>query len=106
MSFVNATEAARLLCLTDKHGNPRPHAVKPLLDEWGIPSYYLGSGRGRGWRWDRQDVVAALKRRAAPSAGQQPAKGQGRDKRQTGPSLAAMSTADAIALLTSGGRRQ
>lgn len=106
MSFVNATEAARLLCLTDKHGNPRPHAVKPLLDEWGVPAYFMGSGRGRGWRWDRQDVVAAMKRRAAPTAELAPAKGKAKAKRRTGPSLTAMSTADAIALLTSGGRRQ
>ena len=34
-------------------------AIK-LMKDWGVPCYFLGAGRKRGYRWKRKDVLEAI----------------------------------------------
>lgn len=55
-------------------------AAAALLDSWGVPSLDLGPGRGRGRRWDAQDVERAIESRKA-QVGAEAQKAPGRPKK-------------------------
>ncbi|WP_243360944.1 hypothetical protein [Fundidesulfovibrio terrae] len=62
--LLTAREVQTLLSLVS------PRAASALMDEWGLPFIHLGLGRGRGRRWWRSVVLAAIKERerGAPKA--------------------------------------
>jgi len=62
MILIKADEAALLLGLKDKHGKPLPGTARKVLHAWRVPSVNLGRGRGKGLRWDRDDIVSAIER--------------------------------------------
>jgi hypothetical protein len=37
-----------------------PSASIKLMQQWKVPFYYLGPGRGLGYRWKEDDVLAAI----------------------------------------------
>ncbi len=56
MRWLNKFEVAELLSCT-------PSASIKLMQQWKVPFYYLGPGRGLGYRWKEEDVLSAISTR-------------------------------------------
>jgi hypothetical protein len=56
MRWLNKFEVAELLSCT-------PSAAIKLMQQWKVPFYYLGPGRGLGYRWKEEDVLSAISTR-------------------------------------------
>ncbi len=52
--LLTAQEAAEFLRLKD------PETAKKKLAEWGVQPYYLGKGRGVGYRYRKDEIFEAL----------------------------------------------
>ena len=52
--LLTAQEAADFLRLKD------PETAKKKLKQWGVQPYYLGRGRGAGYRYIKDEVIEAL----------------------------------------------
>ncbi len=95
MELIDAKEAARVLGLYGKGRRPDPEKAKALLRTWGVAFLDLGPGRGRGLRWDRDAVIAAIQSRmAGPKL--RPVR-----RAKPEPTIFDMPTREALALLTS-----
>ena len=56
MKYLNKYQIAEMLACT-------PSAAVRLMKEWKVPFYYLGPGRGLGYRWKLEDVEAKMNTR-------------------------------------------
>ena len=54
LDLLTAQEAADFLKLRD------PKTAKKKLAEWGVQPYYLGRGRGAGYRYRKDEIIEAL----------------------------------------------
>lgn len=54
LELLTAQEAADFLKLRD------PKTAKKKLREWGVQPYYLGRGRGAGYRYRKDEIIEAL----------------------------------------------
>ena len=54
LDLLTAQEAADFLKLRD------PKTAKKKLAEWGVQPYYLGRGRGAGYRYRKDEILEAL----------------------------------------------
>lgn len=52
--LLTAQEAADFLRLKD------PETAKKKLKQWGVQPYYLGRGRGAGYRYVKDEIIEAL----------------------------------------------
>jgi hypothetical protein len=49
-----------------------PSAAVKLMKLWKVPTIYLGPGRGLGYRWREQDVLASLNTREVGTEAKRP----------------------------------
>jgi hypothetical protein len=54
LELLTAQEAADFLRLKD------PQVAKRKLREWGVQPYYIGRGRGAGYRYRKDEIIQAL----------------------------------------------
>ena len=54
LELLTAQEAADFLRLSD------PKTAKRKLREWGVQPYYIGRGRGAGYRYRKDEIIEAL----------------------------------------------
>ena len=54
LELLTAQEAADFFKLRD------PKTAKRKLREWGVQPYYLGRGRGAGYRYRKDEIIEAL----------------------------------------------
>lgn len=62
--LLTAQEAADFLKLKD------PETAKKKLKQWGVQPYYLGKGRGAGYRYVKDEIIEVLETTRVSNRGQ------------------------------------